>query len=280
MDLGRSQTQTGSSPELSPVFSANPRALTMIRVGSERSFRMPWILGYLGPTEVRFGVAAMGQNRDRRGSVLITMEGRIRPIPALELGLSLLNQQGGDGAPTATFWERVIDTFGFFAYRRPFRLTNDTQISNKLLGLDARLRLPDVPLEFYVEFTTEDDHDVFSDLTQGAWMNATWLWGGRAMGIGPEGRFDFRLEAFQNGPVVAGHYQFTSGLTLDGRTLGSPLGPEASGATATLEQPRRVCARPAFALERLYAPGGIVSLASPESRLVYRLPSKGGVPNL
>jgi len=34
----------------------------------------------------------------------------------------------------------------------------------------------------------------------------------------------------------------------------------------------RYCARPPFALERLYAPGGIVSLSSPESTLVYRLP--------
>jgi len=40
----------------------------------------------------------------------------------------------------------------------------------------------------------------------------------------------------------------------------------------------RYCARPPFALERLYAPGGIVSLNSPESRLVYRLPTRGGVP--
>ena len=40
----------------------------------------------------------------------------------------------------------------------------------------------------------------------------------------------------------------------------------------------RYCARPPFALERLYAPGGIVSLNSPESKLVYRLPTKGGVP--
>ncbi|MEE2899345.1 MAG: transposase [Gemmatimonadota bacterium] len=40
----------------------------------------------------------------------------------------------------------------------------------------------------------------------------------------------------------------------------------------------RYCARPPFALERLYAPGDIVSLNSPESRLVYQLPTKGGVP--
>jgi len=49
---------------------------------------------------------------------------------------------------------------------------------------------------------------------------------------------------------------------------------------AGVERLLRYCARPPLALERLYAPGGIVSLASPDPRLVYRLPSKGGVPNL
>jgi Putative transposase/Transposase zinc-binding domain len=41
---------------------------------------------------------------------------------------------------------------------------------------------------------------------------------------------------------------------------------------AGVERLLRYCARPPFALQRLWAPGGIVSLASPESRLVYRLP--------
>ena len=44
------------------------------------------------------------------------------------------------------------------------------------------------------------------------------------------------------------------------------------GDRAGVERLLRYCARPPFALERLYAPGGIVSLSSPESRLVYRLP--------
>ena len=41
---------------------------------------------------------------------------------------------------------------------------------------------------------------------------------------------------------------------------------------AGVERLLRYCARSPFALERLYAPGRIVSLASPESRLVYRPP--------
>ncbi len=41
---------------------------------------------------------------------------------------------------------------------------------------------------------------------------------------------------------------------------------------AGVERLLRYCARPPFALERLHAPGGIASLSSNESRLVYRLP--------
>ena len=40
----------------------------------------------------------------------------------------------------------------------------------------------------------------------------------------------------------------------------------------SVERLLRYCARPPFALERLHAPGGIVSLTSPDARLVYRLP--------
>ena len=49
---------------------------------------------------------------------------------------------------------------------------------------------------------------------------------------------------------------------------------------AGVERLLRYCARPPFALERLYAPGGIVSLASPESKLVYRLPKPGNPPQV
>ncbi len=41
---------------------------------------------------------------------------------------------------------------------------------------------------------------------------------------------------------------------------------------AGIERLLRYCARPPFAPERLYAPAGIASLASNDSRLVYRLP--------
>ena len=41
---------------------------------------------------------------------------------------------------------------------------------------------------------------------------------------------------------------------------------------AGVERLLRYCARPPFALERLHAPAGVVSLSSPESRLLYRLP--------
>jgi pimeloyl-ACP methyl ester carboxylesterase len=41
---------------------------------------------------------------------------------------------------------------------------------------------------------------------------------------------------------------------------------------AGIERLLRYCARPPFALERLHAPGGTATLASPEARLLYRFP--------
>jgi hypothetical protein len=124
----------------------------------------------------------------------------------------------------------VVDTFGFILYRRPFHLLEDRgTFSNKLLGLNDRWHLLGSPWSLHVELTTEDDHDLFMDPVHGAWQNAVWVWGAAVPGIGPEGGLDVQLDVVHNGPIVASHSRFTSGLTVDGRPLGSPLGPEASG---------------------------------------------------
>ncbi len=229
-DVGRTQTLSGMTMGLSPVLSSNPRALTMIRVGNERDGRLPWILGKLGPANFRFALGSLGDNRANPGSILTVIEASIRPHPNLELGGSILSEQGGEGAPEADFWDRVVDTFGFILYRRPFQfLSDEGDFSNKLIGINGRLKLPSLPVSVFFDFTTEDDHNFFSAGNQGYWINAAWVWGAEARGVGPQGRFDVKLAAMHNGPITASHSSLPSGLTLDGRTLGSPLGPEGSG---------------------------------------------------
>jgi len=229
-DVGRTETLSGMTPDLSPLLSTNPRAITMIRVGNEHPTRLPWIFGWLGPTSLRFAVGSMGNERANPGSTLTTIEASFRPHPNFEFGGALLSEQGGKNVPELEWWERVVDTFGFILYRRPFQWFDDDKSStNKLLGVNARLQLPSTPIFIFTEFATEDDHNIFDFGNQGYWVNAAWVWGAEARGIGPGGRLDVRLAAMHNGPIMNSHGTLVSGLTLEGRTLGSPLGPSGSG---------------------------------------------------
>jgi len=229
-EAGRLQTLSGVTEDLSPVLSTNPRPITMFRVGNETPGRLPWIFGGLGPASFRFSVGGLGDDRFNPGAILTTLEAQFRPHPRVEFGGAILAEQGGENAPDATFLERVVDTFGFILYRRPFHLLTDRgTFSNKLLGINARWQPFDRPWSLFFEFSTEDDHNVFLDPNQGAWNNAAWVWGTEALGVGPDGRLDLRLAAIHNGAIVASHGALISGLTLEGRALGSPLGPEGSG---------------------------------------------------
>lgn len=237
IDVGRAQTLSGVTPDLSPVLSTNPRALTMVRVGNERPGRLPWIFGLLGPSSFRFSVGSLGDSRVNPGSWLTVFDAAFRPHPNFEIGASIVSEQGGDGVPEVPWWQRAFDTFLFPFYRNPIRILEDPVrgASNKTAGLHSRLHLPGTPLTAFFEFTTEDDHFLFRRTTYGYWENAAWVWGLEARGLGEGGRIDLRVAAMHNGVIVASHNSLRGGMTVDGRTLGSPLGPEGTGVDARLD---------------------------------------------
>ncbi len=79
----------------------------------------------------------------------------------------------------------------------------------------------------------------------------------------------FRRRGFLADDAAAGMlaWQGTGGFSVDASVRIE--GDDRAG----LERLVRYCARGPLALERLYAPGGIASLTSPDARLVYRLPA-------
>ena len=104
-----------------------------------------------------------------------------------------------------------------------------------MLGLDARLTLPAQGLDLYLEMATTDDHDLFESPIQALWYEAVWTGGLRFSGLGEEGRFDLWAEANHAGVRPYTHHQFTSGVTLDRRVLGSPIGPTAAALQGGVE---------------------------------------------
>ena len=229
-ELGRNHVTQGHSRDLAPMLSSNSRPLNMVRVSMERPGRLPWIFRYLGPTSWSLTVADMGADRDIPNSKISVVEGSVRPHTNLELGLSLLSHQGGEGGPEATVYQRVRDVVAVLLNRRPFYWGDgDEFFSDKMLGVDARLTLPAHGLELYVEMATTDDHDLFKVPREVFWTEAALTGGLRISGLGAEGRTDLWAEVTHSGVRPYTHHQFTSGLAVDRRILGSALGPTAAG---------------------------------------------------
>ena len=231
IDVGRNSLSRGASREMNPLLSANARGLDMIRVSTDRPTRLPWFFRHLGPAVLGGSLATLGDNRDNPGGILVQWDASVRPASNLELGLTLVGQQAGEGAPSATVGQRILE--GLFIARRALPLTHflwaDPLIGDKFFGADARLTLPGIGMDAYVAFGTSDDDDLFvARPTKSLWNEAAWLGGLRWHALGDEGRLDLWGEAAHNGVHVFTHAVFSSGLTLDRRVLGSPLGPLAA----------------------------------------------------
>ncbi|HSW31578.1 MAG TPA: capsule assembly Wzi family protein [Longimicrobiales bacterium] len=233
--VGRNAVVHGHARELGTALSTNVRGLDMVRLSMDRPGRLPWILRHLGPASGAATVATLGPNRAEEWSTLIVWEGAVRPHRNFELGVTLMNQQGGNGAPEATVWERILEVF--FLHKRAAPGTTglppDPNIGDKLIGMNAQWTIPGPKLEVFAEVTTTDDHDLFvSRPEETFWYEAAWAVGLRRFALGREGRWDLWAEAGRVGVRTYAHHQMTSGLTLDRRIIGSPLGPLAAGFTA------------------------------------------------
>lgn len=229
LDVGRNSVSLGYGADGGALLSNNARGLDMVRLAADRPVRLPGPLGALGLWQGSFALADMGNDRDVPGSTLALMRLSARPGRYLELGVNYLNLQGGEGAPEASFRDRIHDLFFFW------QDGGYLQISDKVAGADLRISVPEARSALYVNFLTTDDRGRFKQPAGGYWEDAIWLVGAQAQGLGAEGRVDFRLEWRHAGPRAHTHHQFTSGVTLDRRVLGEALGPNAAGVSAGLD---------------------------------------------
>lgn len=220
IEIGRDHLFLGQGLESAAVVSSNPRGFDMIQLSTDRPFRLPWILSALGPTSLSFVAADLGSNRDIEHSLLFLTKVSVRPHPNLELGATSLNLQGGEGAPSASIWERVRDIIIV-----PF--ASMPEFSERMAGLDLRWTLPNPGLELYVDFAmTDRDVNRFGETL---WDEAVWVVGATVPSFGPEDRLSVRTEWTHNGFRPYTHHQYTSGLAVDGLVIGSLLGPAATG---------------------------------------------------
>lgn len=207
------------------VLSGGPRNWDLLEVGTAEPVELPWLLGLLGPVEARVFGAHMGPEQTFENGWMVGYRGSIRPHPRFELGGTALFQQGGEGGPEATWGDRVLD-----ALLLPDLLDADSDFlfSNKLVGVDMRLRLPwGRGMELFGEMALDDfDHRRLrsSFLDNGGFTGGVFL-----PSLDRDGRMSLAAAVQRTGPSLYRHNRYRTGLTLDGRPTGSTLGPDGTG---------------------------------------------------
>ena len=139
VDAGRDYALFGQAPTGGLLLSTNAPALDMIRLSTEHPAALPWLFRLLGPLQATAFVADLGTaHQIFPHSKLIGYHLSMLPHPRFELGVELLDETGGRGAPPASFGDRVVDAVPLVD--AIFRPHSDFLFSNKLAGMDARLR--------------------------------------------------------------------------------------------------------------------------------------------
>ena len=240
------------------MFSDNVAPVDMLRISRVSPFKLPWILGWLGPWRVEWflgqltghdfvaqtNTGLVGQFGQPLGRQPFLDGGRFsfKPLPNFEIGFSLTAVFAG--GPTALTAHSFFNTYSTVVGGGDPETPGHP--GDRHSGLDFTFRVPGVKdgLSFYTEAFVEDE---YSPITY--WRNAA-IWSGMYLAQIPKlNKMDFRVEAgytdlpsgLENGTPTS-HY--ASGLfyadprypdgsyTNDGNLLGNWMGRESQGVQA------------------------------------------------
>jgi len=236
LDVGRNEFSWAQTADGGLFLAEDAPALDQVSLSSDMPFVLPGFLRPLGMAKGIILVADLGPSRVRSYSKLLAYKVSIAPNQNVELGASFLNHFGGEGAPTSSVGDRIVDFLPFVDIFRRHNYTDTTRAldveSDKLLGVDGLVRIGG---RFGAVLTGElliDDFDVhrMQQLFTGN--------GSQAIGLAIP-RFvsplvSLKLSATHMGIGTYTHGQLTNGLTTRGRLLGNELGPDAKAFGARL----------------------------------------------
>lgn len=226
LSVGRAPVVWGQSAAGGSIFSGDARALDQVSIASDGTVRLPWVLRHLGPARLSLTVARLEGARDIPHSFVVGYMVSTKPFPSLEIGGGLQVHSSGDGAPGASFGDRVLDHI-IGADKRTLR------ISNKIAGFDARWSVPSTRgSQLYVSLAVDDFGRDFGRVFG---QETAYIAGASIPRFTQYGRVGVRLEYRETGVRFARHSIFTSGLTFDGVILGDGLGPDGRGGYVSLD---------------------------------------------
>ena len=227
--VGRQQVAWSQRPAAGLFLAADAPALDQLSLASDEPFVLPGLLRHLGPTQATLLVANLGASRERSHSRLVAYKVSVAPTNALELGGTFMDHFGGEGAPTASAVDRLIDVLPFVDVFRRHNYSDTTRTldveSDKLLGIDGRLRLARLAGIVLTGEILVDDVDIHRIRTMFTW-DGSQTFGLLFPSLGTPA-VGLQLSAAHMGIRTYTHGQLPNGITTRGRLLGSELGPDA-----------------------------------------------------
>lgn len=198
----------------------------MVKVANARPFRLPWLFRHLGPSKLSLFLADLGPNQHFPGSLLLGYKLSFLPFHSFEIGVSLVSEFGGEGSPPSSFWEKVVDPMPLLE-----DLVGATRFSNKIAGGDLRIRIPRARgLEISAEAMFDD-----WVLTSMFWQDAAYIFGVTVPRLTNTATVGLSAELHHTGIRFYRHFQFLSGMAMDGFIIGNNLGPDGNAAYAWID---------------------------------------------
>lgn len=233
IDVGREYAVFSQAPTGGLLLSQNAPSLDMIRLSNDRPAALPWVFRHLGPMQGALIVADLGTSHQvHPHSKLVAYHLEAHPHRLFELGVEVIDEMGGNGAPPASFADRAADAFPIIDVA--FRPNSDFLFSNKLAGVDFHVHSPSLAgLDVYAEGVV-DDFDA-RRLHSTLFQDGGGIAGVSLSCIAQCGRFGVRAEYHQTGIRYYTHTDFSSGVQQDGVILGDPLGPRGLGGYLTID---------------------------------------------
>jgi hypothetical protein len=232
------------------MFSNNAEPINMFRVNRVAPFKLPTILGWMGPMRVEFFLGQLaGQNfvfTESTGLVgswtasiapqpmIDGLRFSFKPTPNVEFGFSRTGIFAGEGVPfTMHTFLKSLFSFGNTAIPGA---TGDP--GDRRSGFDLTYRLPKLRnwVTFYADGFTDDQFTPVAYWDRSAWTGGIYL-----SHLPKVSKLDLRVEGVYTdlpagGAIGDGFFysnnQYRSGYTNNGNLMGSWIGRQGQGAQA------------------------------------------------
>src|SRR5213594_4211913 len=155
--IGRGTNWWGPGYRGSLLLTDNAFPLDMVQVGSDESFRLPWVLSSLGESRVNTFLTQLERDRDFPRAEVFGLRLSYLPANWLELGANRLTQFDGRGSGQS-FPKTILKVYGHQPNQEGALQVNEQA------SIDFRARVPSVPylvpfpagVQLYGEIGSED----------------------------------------------------------------------------------------------------------------------------